>query len=128
LLTPLATVVRSATAVIKRGMPALKNIRHEQFARNLVAMTKTGGTQGNAYSKVGFKSEGAAADVCASKLLKITKNGIAKRVEELMQNGAKRAEVTVQSLLAELEEARAGAQDDKQFATCWPLFDAPPHR
>jgi hypothetical protein len=61
-------------------------------------------------------------------LLKITKNGIAKRVEELMQNGAKRAEVTVQSLLAELEEARAGAQDDKQFATCWPLFDAPPHR
>lgn len=87
-------------------MPALKNIRHEQFARNLLAMTKTGGTQGNAYSKAGFKSEGAAADVCASKLLKIT-NGIAKRVEELMQNGAKRAEVTVQSLLAELEEARA---------------------
>jgi hypothetical protein len=33
-----------------------------------------------------------------------------------MLNGAKRAEVSVASLLAELEEARAGAADDRQFA------------
>jgi phage terminase small subunit len=111
-----AIVVRSAAAVIERGMPMLHNPKHEAFARNLVEMTKTGGTQGNAYSKAGFKAEGAAADVCASKLLKITKNGIAQRVQELMRNGAKRAEVSVASLLAELEEARAGAADDRQFA------------
>jgi hypothetical protein len=33
-----------------------------------------------------------------------------------MQGGAKRAEVTVASLLRELEQARASAQDDGQFS------------
>jgi hypothetical protein len=103
--------------VIERHMPTLKNNRHEQFARNLVEITKSGGTHGRAYHEAGFKSEGAAADVCASKLLSDTKNGIAERVRELMANGAKRVEVSVASLLRELELARSAAQTDGQFSS-----------
>jgi phage terminase small subunit len=97
-------------------MPALKNIRHEQFARNLVEITKSGGTRAAAYTASGYRAKNGAAEANASRLLSDAKAGVAQRVEELMLNGAKRAEVTVASLLAELEEARAGAQDDKQFA------------
>jgi hypothetical protein len=96
-------------------MSALKNKRHEQFAQELVIALKLGGSQGNAYSRAGYSSTGNAAEACASQLLSNPKAGIRQRVAELTRNGAKRAEVTVQSLLNELEDARAGASDDRQF-------------
>jgi hypothetical protein len=97
-------------------MPALRNLKHEAFARNLVEMTKSGGTQGNAYSKAGYRCENGAAEAAASRMLADVKNGVADRVRELMAGGAKLAEVTIQSLLAELEQARVAAQDDRQFS------------
>jgi hypothetical protein len=96
-------------------MPALKNLKHEAFARNLVEMTKTGGTHGNAYSRAGYRCENGAAEAAASRMLADVKNGVADRVRELMAGGAKRAEVTIASLLNELETAREGAVDDRQF-------------
>ena len=97
-------------------MPALKNPRHEAFARNLVEITKSGGTRGAAYTASGYRAENNAAEANASRLLSDAKSGVAQRVQELMLNGAKRAETTVASLIAELEQAREGAADDKQFA------------
>ena len=97
-------------------MSALKNLKHEAFARNLVEMTKSGGTQGNAYTRAGYRCENGAAEAAASRMLADVKNGVADRVKELMAGGAKRAEVTVASLLNELEQARIGASDDGQFS------------
>jgi hypothetical protein len=98
-------------------MPTLRNPKHEQFARNLVEMTKTGGTRGNAYSKAGYRCENGAAEAAASRMLADVKNGVADRVRELMAGGAKRAEVSVASLLDELEQARSAAQNDGQFSS-----------
>jgi hypothetical protein len=97
-------------------MPALRNLKHEAFARNLVEMTKSGGTQGNAYSKAGYKCENGAAEAAASRMLADVKNGVADRVRELMAAGAKRAETTITSLLNELEETRIGATSVEQFS------------
>jgi hypothetical protein len=72
----------------------LRNVKHEAFARNLVEMTKTGGTQGNCYSKAGYRCENGAAEAAASRMLADVKNGVADRVKELMQGGVRRAEVT----------------------------------
>lgn len=84
-------------------MAALKNKRHEQFAQELVIALKLGGTQGDAYSRAGYSATRNAAEASASRMLSNVKNGIAKRVNELTSNGARRAEVTVETLLDRLE-------------------------
>ncbi|SRR5258708_821977 len=97
-------------------MPVLKNIRHERFAQQLVHGQKFGWTRGSCYSRSGYKAEGESAESAAWRLLKNVENGIAARVAEIVGKGAKRAEVTVQSLLEELEAAREGATSAEQFA------------
>jgi hypothetical protein len=98
-------------------MPALKNNRHEAFAQMLVEGQRRGWTQGACYSRAGYNAEGQVAEANASRLLKNAENGVFQRVQELMAGGVKRAEVTVASLLNELEMARAAAHDDKQFSS-----------
>jgi hypothetical protein len=97
-------------------MPALRNARHEAFAQQLVHGQKFGWTRGSCYSRSGYKAEGESAESAAWRLLKNVENGIAARVAEIVGKGAKRAEVTVQSLLEELEAAREGATSAEQFA------------
>jgi hypothetical protein len=97
-------------------MPVLRNARHESFAQQLVQGQKFGWTRGSCYSRSGYKAEGESAESAAWRLLKNVENGIAARVQEIVGNGAKRAEVTVQSLLEELEAAREGATSAEQFA------------
>lgn len=84
-------------------MPALKNYRHEQFAHELVIAIRTGGTNGEAYTRAGYKSTGPAAGASAARMLADDRNGIAKRVQEIVGRGARRAEVTVETLLDKLE-------------------------
>jgi hypothetical protein len=96
-------------------MPTLRNPRHEAFARNLVEITKSGGTRGRAYTAAGYRAGNGAAEANASRLLSNANNGVADRVKELMAGGAKRAEVSVASLLNELEAARAGATSVEQY-------------
>jgi hypothetical protein len=92
-------------------MPAL-SAKHEQFVQLVVRGTRYGWTQGEAYQRAGFRSVGHAAEVCASRLLK--KADIQARLAELSAPAFKKAQVTVESLLAELEANIAGATAAQQ--------------
>ncbi|MER9936121.1 terminase small subunit [Mesorhizobium sp. M0088] len=88
----------------------LKNPRHERFAQGLAK-----GLSGKAaYVEAGYRSTGNAAEVGATKLVRNGK--IAARVAELQARQVRRLDVTVESIVAELEEARAAALAHKQLA------------
>lgn len=87
-------------------MTALPNHRHEHFAQNLAS----GMTADAAYIDAGYKANrGNAARMNADE-------SIRDRVAQLQAAGAKRVEVTVESLLAEAEEIRALASAAGQFS------------
>ena len=76
-------------------MPMLQNPRHERFAREI------------ANAKTATAAMAAAGYTDPRNSTRLTKNDeIRRRVEELKERGAARAEVSVASLLGELEEAR----------------------
>ncbi len=87
-------------------MPILSNPRHERFAQELAK----GKSQAEAYEKAGY----SPCEPNASRLIRNDK--VRARVTELQAPAAKRAEVTVDSLIAEAEEARVGAIAAGQFA------------
>lgn len=80
-------------------MPVLDNPRHELFAQELAK----GKSQLEAYTIAGFKpNEGHAC--------RLASNGkVAARVEEILGKAAKRAEITIHDIAAQLDE-------DRQFA------------
>lgn len=95
-------------------MPALANPRHERFAQAIFqGMAKNDYSQGKAYIAAGYKPNPEGARRSASRLLTYV-DGIGKRVAELQEQARRRAEVTVASIVEELEEARAIAADEKQ--------------
>lgn len=76
-------------------MPVLRNSRHEKFAQEM------------AKAKTATAAMAAAGYSDPRNSTRLTKNDeIRRRIEELKERGAARAEVTVASLLGELEEAR----------------------
>lgn len=85
-------------------MPVLPNAKHERFAQELAK----GKTQAEAYQSAGYKP----SEPNASRLTSNDK--VAARVAELQERGAIRAEVTVASIIAELEEAREIAKTAAQ--------------
>ncbi|SIO54836.1 hypothetical protein SAMN05443247_07914 [Bradyrhizobium erythrophlei] len=88
-------------------MPALKNVKHEQFVQLIGRSARHGWTQGECYQRAGFRSGGHGAEVNASKLLKRT--DIRARLGELSAPAFKKSQITVESLLAELEANIVGA-------------------
>jgi hypothetical protein len=108
-------VGRMSTCYIAHMAP-LRNVRHEAFARELIEAQRHGRTQAEAYQRAGYRAAYDGAEASAARLIGNVRAGITARVQELMANGAKKAAVTVASLLAELEQARAAAQDDRQFS------------
>jgi phage terminase small subunit len=80
-------------------MSALKNPKHERFAQELAK----GKSQIEAYEAAGYRPNPSAA----SRLSDDVK--VCERVAEITERGAIRAEITVASLLEELEEARMAA-------------------
>ena len=100
-------------------MPALTNPRHEAFAQAIVEAIAKGKyrTQADAYRAAGYKpSTEASAKACASRLLTIA-NRVGDRVAELQSQVAKRKQVTVASIVDELEEARELAKDKEHTNT-----------
>lgn len=80
-------------------MAALSNPRHERFAQELAK----GKTADGAYVAAGYKENRHNAAALARQ------EHISTRVAEITERGAIRAEITVASLLEELEQARAAA-------------------
>ena len=77
-------------------MPTLQNPRHEKFAQELAA----GKSAAEAYERAGYvKNSGNCIRLKGNER-------VSARVEELQHGCAARAEVSVASLLGELEEAR----------------------
>jgi hypothetical protein len=74
------------------------NHRQEAFCRGLAE----GLPQSRAYIDAGYASRGNAAEVSASQLLRNPK--VAARVARMQADAARRSEVTVDSLVAELDE------------------------
>ena len=87
-------------------MPTLPNARHEQFCQALAS----GKTADEAYALAGYKPNRANASVLKSK------QNISTRVAELLNGGAERAQVTVESLINEAEEARRAAMELGQIS------------
>jgi phage terminase small subunit len=80
-------------------MPVLDNARHERFAQELAK----GKTADEAYVLAGFKeNRGNASRLKANE-------SIERRVDEILGRAAKRAEITVHDIAAQLDE-------DRQFA------------
>jgi phage terminase small subunit len=87
-------------------MPPLPNPRHERFAQALFE----GKTADEAYELAGYKANrGNASRMKAN-------DSILKRLAELQSAVASKCEVTVESLLAELEQARARADGLDQLS------------
>ena len=77
-------------------MPVLRNSRHEKFAQELAA----GKSAAEAYERAGYvKNSGNCIRLKGNER-------VSARVAEIQYGGAVRAEVSVGSLLAELEAAR----------------------
>jgi phage terminase small subunit len=91
------------------SMPVLDNPRHERFAQEVVK----GFLHGQAYLNAGYKAKSlAVASAAATRLLKDVK--IQKRIQEIQERVARKTEVTTESILAELEEARVLAMSLEQ--------------
>ena len=87
-------------------MPVLSNAKHERFAQELAK----GKTANEAYVLAGYKANDGNA-------IRLKGNErIAERVAEILDRSAIRAEVTVASILAELDEAKELAKRIEQPA------------
>jgi phage terminase small subunit len=88
------------------AMPMLKNSKHEKMAQLLASGLPTA----DAHEQAGYKRNfGNASTLSRAK-------DIQARLNEIKNAGADRAAVTVESLIAEAEEARAAAMADGQYA------------
>jgi Terminase small subunit len=95
-------------------VPPLANPRHELFVQRMIDGERNGRSQGQIYKSCGYGCSNAAAEAAASRLLKDVK--VQNRIDELLRRGAKRAETTINSLLAELEHVRFAASNAEQFS------------
>ena len=94
-------------------MPVLKNPRHERLAQEL------------AQNKTATEAMAAAGYSDPRNSTRLTKKDeIRRRVEELQSRGAERAEVSVASLLGELEAAREKASDLDQLSAAVRAIEA----
>jgi hypothetical protein len=85
-------------------MPVLINARHEAFAQALAQ----GKSAIDAHKLAGYKPDRGAASRLSAKV------SIRARVEELQGKVAKKVEVTIETIAAELDEARDLAKAEKQ--------------
>jgi len=103
-------------------MPALKNPRHEAFARAIFVglfQPNPYPTHGHAYVAVGYRAKGVgeaggSAEVNASRLLKNAK--IFDRVKELQQQAAEDAKETAEKCVQELNQLRKDAHSNKAYS------------
>lgn len=95
-------------------MPRLKRHRQELFAQAIVKGAKDGVTQRAAYVAAGYKSQGDAIDINASRLIRSDK--VQQRMDELTRPAIRKARVSVESLLNELDTTVRDARAAKQHS------------
>src|SRR6516165_7083915 len=103
-------------------MPALKNPRHEAFARAIfigLFQPDLHPTHGHAYNAAGYRAigvgeAGGSAEVNACRLLKKAK--ILDRVHELQAEAAERTQESAEKCVRELNQLRRDAHADKAYA------------
>jgi len=103
-------------------MPALKNPRHEAFARAIfigLFQPDLHPTHGHAYNAAGYRAIGAgepggAAEVNACRLLKKAK--ILERVHELQAQAAEDTKETAEKCVQELNQLRKDAHSNKAYS------------
>jgi len=101
-------------------MGTLANPRHEKFARLVWAASAKDYRRALAYLAAGYRakldlsqpSKSHPADQAASRLARSVK--VKRRIEELATMAAKRHEITQDTLLEELEQARQSALSNNQ--------------
>lgn len=94
-------------------MPVLPNAKHERFAQGLAK----GKSQSEAYEAAGYKPDSGAASRLSGNV------SVTARLAELLERGAKRAEITVDSLTDMLKEDRALARELGQAAAAVSAVD-----
>jgi hypothetical protein len=94
-------------------MPPLENRRHESFAQALFEGLSNGITQHDAYVSAGYEARGNSAKVNACRLLKSVP-AIASRIRELQAEAARAKQTTIETVVDELEAARAIAEKNEQ--------------
>lgn len=87
------------------AMPILDNPRHERFARELA----TGKSATAAYLLAGYRGDRTAAARLSTNV------HIKTRIAEMQEKAVERTLVTVESIAAELDEARDLALSDKSY-------------
>jgi hypothetical protein len=95
-------------------MPPLRNPKHELFCQRIATSPKNGLSQGQCYEASGFKTNGRSADACAARLL--TEANVRNRISELIEPAVKKARVSIESLLDQLETTITDARATKQHS------------
>jgi hypothetical protein len=95
-------------------MPALRNQRRELFVQAVVRGAKNGVNLTEAYKAAGYVGTGHVAEVGASRLM--SSDEVRARIAELTAPAAKKAGLTLESLLVELETTIADARAAKQHS------------
>ena len=91
-------------------MPGLKNVRHERFAQEVAQ----GKSAGEAYRLAGYCAANHSAETAGPRLLKNVQ--IQQRIVQLQQKVARKAEITLESLLREAAEIQSAATSAKQYS------------
>jgi hypothetical protein len=112
---------QDAQTRIGSGMPALKNPRHEAFARAIfigLFQLDLHPTHGHAYNAAGYRAigvgeAGGSAEVNACRLLKKAK--ILDRVHELQAEAAELTKETAEKCVQELNQLRKDAHSNKAY-------------
>jgi phage terminase small subunit len=86
-------------------MPALRNIRHERFARYWMRT----GVAAQAYAKAGYETKPGRPTISAASRL-LTHVDVQRRIRELRKQMAGRHRITVNTLLQDLADDRALAR------------------
>ena len=94
-------------------MAPLKNRKHENFAHLVVHGAAQGLSQAQMYKLVGYKADGHAAEVAASRLLSNVE--IQRRVAEIGAPAVKKTVITAESLIADFDNVIAGASRKDQW-------------
>jgi phage terminase small subunit len=92
-------------------MPALRNQKHELFVQGFIKGAKKGVNARQAYLGAGYDCSDASADQSASRLLSKSVK-VQQRMNEILQPATRKARVTVESLLDQLDETITAARTD----------------